>query len=316
MVQGTSIASKAGNCVPSILTVALVMETKASEQDMRWYCKFTEKVGRVGDAPKQVGDVPDEKAVRGFDAAEAMEAGEARCTALSVARPPPMEQRLVVERSPELRTSSLVNDAGETLLMSKATVDGCRFHIFVSQDGAPPLPKSYFGRATTPPEPAFALVASDSERNEWVLIALKCDRCASRGRRRCGMRHIARMRHYLEPVGAGQAFCMDVMFPTSSEGDSREVFCDLCGDASASWSSELSSRRPKWNLKHKSLSLDFRGRATMASAKNFQLESTSAVRKPLFLYGKVAEQKFVLDYCSPLGMVQAFAAALSVSHWV
>jgi hypothetical protein len=210
-----------------------------------------------------------------------------------------------------------VNDAGETLLMSRATEDGCRFDIFVSHDRAPPLAsKSSFGRAPTPePEPTFALVASDRERNDWVLISLKCDRCASRGRRRCGMRHIARMKHYLEPVGAGQAFCMDVMFPMSSADGSRDVFCEQCGDGSASWSSELSSRRPKWNLKHKSLSLDFRGRATMASAKNFQLESTSALRKPLFLYGKVAEQRFVLDYCSPLGMVQAFAAALSVSHW-
>jgi len=290
------------------------METKAAGQDMRWYAKFTEKVGRGGVDPKQVGDVPDEKKLRGFDEAEAMEAGEARCTTLLVARPPLAEQRLVVVRSPEQRITSLVDAAGATLLMSKASEDGCRFDIFVSQTGAPPLvSKSLFNRAVVP-EPSFCLVSSDTERNDWVLISHKCERCASRGRRRCGMRHITRMRHYLEPVGAGQAFCMDVLFPTSAEDATRAVFCDVCGDASASWSSALTSRRPKWNLKHKSLSLDFRGRATMASAKNFQLESCSS-RKPLFLYGKVAEQKFVLDYCFPLGMVQAYAAALSVSHW-
>jgi len=51
------------------------METKAAGQDMRWYAKFTEKVGRGGVDPKQVGDVPDGKEhVRGFDEAEAMEA--------------------------------------------------------------------------------------------------------------------------------------------------------------------------------------------------------------------------------------------------
>lgn len=243
-----------------------------------------------------------------------MEAGEARCMTLLVARPPLVEERLVVVRSPEQRITSLVDAAGQTLLMSKASEDGCQFDIFVSHTGAPPLaPKSFFGRAVVP-EPSFSLVASDSDRNDWVLISRKCERCASRGRRRCGMRHVTRMRHYLEPVGAGQAFCMDVLFPSSSDGASYSVFCDVCGDATAVWSAALTSRRPKWNLKHKSLSLDFRGRATMASAKNFQLESTTS-RKPLFLYGKVAEHKFVLDFCYPLGMVQAYAAALSVSHW-
>lgn len=282
---------------------------------MRWYAKFTEKVGRVGTEPKQVGDVPDgDEQVRGFDEADAMEAGAARCMTLLVARPPIVEHRLVVVRSPEQRITSLVDAAGQTLLMSKAAEDGCHFDIFVSHTGAPPLPaKSFFTRATIP-EPSFTLVSSAGDRNDWVLLSRKCERCASRGRRRCGMRHVARMQHYLEPVGAGQAFCMDVLFPVSSEGASSAVSCDVCGDASVGWSAALTSRRPKWNLKHKSLSLDFRGRATMASAKNFQLECTSS-RKPLFLYGKVAEHKFVLDYCFPLGMVQAYAAALSVSHW-
>merc|ERR1719210_1048514 len=99
----------------------------------------------------------------------------------------------------------------------------------------------------------------------------------------------------------------------TSHNGSSAVFCDVCGDASAVWAAAISSRRPKWNLKHKSLSLDFRGRATAASAKNFQLENSA--RAPVLLFGKVEEQKFVLDYSSPLGMVQAYASALSVSHW-
>merc|ERR1740129_1315042 len=197
-----------------------------------------------------------------------------------------------------------------------AAVDGSRFDIYVSHDGSPPLvTKSLFARAApSEPEPTFTLMASDGERNDWALISLQCERCASRGRRRCGMRHMMYTRHYLEPVGAGQAFCMDVLFPTRGESGDRAVVCQNCGDSAASWSAELTSRRPKWNTKHKSLSLDFRGRATMASAKNFQLESSAAPRTPLLLFGKVGAQKFVLDYCSPLGMVQAYAASLSVSH--
>lgn len=293
------------------------MEAKAAVQDFRWYAGLVEKVVKVTDKAKLTSDAADsEEHARGFDAAEAMEVGEARCLAFLVSQRQPVEQRLFVVRSPQQRTTCLVNAAGEALLMSAASEDGCRFSIFVSHDGTPPLAsKSYFGRADMP-EPAFALVASDRERNDWVLEAMKCERCTALGRRRCGSGRIARMRHYSEPVGAGAAFCMDVQFPASAGDGSRAVFCDVCGDPSTCWSSELTSRRPNWNMKHKTLSLDFRGRATMASAKNFQLDTLGSDRKASdFLYGKVAEQKFVLDYCSPLSMVQAYAAALSVSHW-
>merc|ERR1719277_1213961 len=143
--------------------------------------------------------------------------------------------------------------------MSKAAEDGCRFDIYLSHDGSPPLvAKSLFSRTAPPePQPTFALVASDDERNDWALISLQCERCASRGRRRCGMRHLMRTRHYLEPVGAGQAFCMDVLFPTRVASGARACFCQDCGSgdgqATAPWATELTSRRPKWNTKHKSL---------------------------------------------------------------
>lgn len=291
--------------------------------DLEWYSKFTDKVEKVSPGPSALRDEPAEKLgkERAFDEAEAMEAGEARCTIFTVLQPPVAEQRLVVVRSVEQRVSTLLNAAGETLLMSRAAEDGLRFDIYVSHDGAPPLvARSLFARSAPPePAPTFTLMASDGERNDWALISLQCERCSSNGKRRCGVRHMMRARHYLEPVGAGQAFCMDVLFPMRIESGARAVFCQSCGcggsAANGRWSPELTSRRPKWNTKHKSLSLDFRGRATMASAKNFQLESTASPRKPLFLYGKVADNKFVLDYSAPLGMVQAFAAALSVSHW-
>merc|ERR1712147_297828 len=122
--------------------------------------------------------------------------------------------------------------------MSKATPDGNRFDIYMSRDGAPPLvSRSFFGKgAPTEPEPSFTLMASDSERNQWALASLQCESCAS------------------------QAFCMDVFFPAQDRGV-HCVVCGTCGGADASWNQELTSRRPKWNIKNKSLSLDFRGRA-------------------------------------------------------
>jgi len=54
----------------------------------------------------------------------------------------------------------------------------------------------------------------------------------------------------------------------------------------------------------------------MASAKNFQLEVPDMPGKNKLLFGKVGDNQFVLDYRSPLGAVQAFAAALTAAvHW-
>jgi len=285
--------------------------------DMAWSSQLADKLSSIGSKSKQSGDaLYGEEQWLGFDAAEAMETGQVRFTSILALQPAAMEQRLVVTRSREQLVSTLQNAAGEVLLMSKAAADGNRFDIYLSRDGAPPLvSRSFFGKgAPTEPEPSFMLMASDSERNQWALASLQCESCASHGRRRCGTRQVMCVRHYLEPVGAGQAFCMDVFFPAQEKGAHR-VVCGTCGGADAAWTQELTSRRPKWNIKNKSLSLDFRGRAKLASAKNFQLESASRAQKPCLLYGKVSEDKFVLDYSSPLGMVHAFAAALSVTHW-
>jgi len=298
------------SCLPA------TMEMKTAAVDLRmdadWYGRFT---GKVGSATECRAKHAEDAKERSFDDAEAMEAGEARCSIYVVLQPPVAEQRLVVVRSNENRISTLMNAAGEVLLMSRVAEDGLRFDIYMSHDGTPPLvSRSWFARADpSEPEPTFALVASNTEHNDWALISLQCDNCAAQGRRRCGARHMMRYQHYLEPVGAGQAFCMDLLCPTRRQDGSRAILCPCCGEAAAAWTKEHTSRRPKWNIKNKSLSLDFRGRATKASAKNFQLESAPGV--PLLLYGKVGDNKFVLDYCPPLGMVQAFAASLSVSHW-
>lgn len=285
---------------------------------MAWCSQLADKLSSIGSKSKQIGDELDGEEQRpGFDAIEAMEAGQVRFTSILALQPAAAEQRLVVTRSREQLVSTLQNAAGEVLLMSKAAANGNRFDIYLSRDGAPPLvSRTFFGKgAPTEPEPSFTMIASDSERNQWALASLQCESCASHGRRRCGTRQVMCVRHYLEPVGAGQAFCMDVFFPAMQDRGVGCVVCGACGGADAAWTQELSSRRPKWNIKNKSLSLDFRGRAKLASAKNFQLENPSLSQKAFLLFGKVSEDKFVLDYSSPMGMVQAFAAALSVTHW-
>lgn len=162
-------------------------------------------------------------------------------------------------------------------------------------------------------------MAADAGRKTWCLMSTRCDGCESRGRSTCGVCCLACVRHYMEAVGGGKAYCMDVMLPRMQDGAilSSEP-CTACQEAglvtSTQWTKELTSRRPKWNIERRTLTLNFRGRVSKPSSKNFQLESPET-QEPKLLFGKVDEGKFVLDFSPPLGMMQAFASALTTLHW-
>lgn len=59
--------------------------------------------------------------------------------------------------------------------------------------------------------------------------------------------------------------------------------------------------------------LNFYGRVTLASVKNFQLveEDDDENQKPLLQFGKVGSDVFTMDFRRPLSAVQAFAICLS-----
>ena len=56
--------------------------------------------------------------------------------------------------------------------------------------------------------------------------------------------------------------------------------------------------------------LNFNGRVTMASVKNFQLASPADPDEVICQFGKIADDKFHLDYKTPLNAFQAFCLAL------
>merc|ERR1712217_324095 len=128
---------------------------------------------------------------------------------------------------------------------------------------------------------------------------------------------LARMTHYSEKTGDSIARCMDVQVPDVCHDGSLEVLCAVCGNSMSSANTrQLSTRRPQWSAKLKCMVLGFNKRVKVPSAKNFQLETVDEEHSEVkLLFGKVAEQKFVLDHQGPFGTVQAFAAALSASHW-
>lgn len=244
-----------------------------------------------------------------FDLADLLEQGLGPGLTSNFVEPPDAseekDQRLIVECQPEKKSFMLTTEDGETLLVATAIADGSGFEIFSSSDGSP----------TKGGRPDF-LLNSNQKQDQWTLLSVRCENCASKGRRKCGTRELAKLYHYCETVGDGNAFCMDVELPESPEDNSPGVVCSSCADPSAEVRGHIvTSRRPKWNARQKTLTMDFRGRCTMASAKNFILEDEDKKQQLTLLFGKVGANKFVLDYRHPLGMVQAFSAALSAMHW-
>lgn len=74
---------------------------------------------------------------------------------------------------------------------------------------------------------------------------------------------------------------------------------------------ELHNKTPVWNDDTQSYVLNFHGRVTQASVKNFQVVHDSDVDYVVMQFGRVAEDVFTMDYRFPLCTVQAFAIALS-----
>lgn len=245
-----------------------------------------------------------------FEFADQMEQGLAPgLTSTFVAPFEGDEERLHVQRSTNRKEYLLMTPSGEPLLLAVADASGQRFDIYITGPGRP---VSALG-------PAFLLRSQHASCSDWTLESVRCDRCESRGSRSCGSRQLARLRHYVETVGEGKALCMDVDIPTPSpnERSGSAVWCSLCADQNGEEESlavELSTRRPRWSQHHRSLMLGFDGRCNLSSSKNFQLELPVDGERKL-LFGKIGDHLFVLDYKKPFGMVQAFAAALTASHW-
>eukprot|EP00440_Ansanella_granifera_P032712 gb/GFBE01035489.1/.p1 GENE.gb/GFBE01035489.1/~~gb/GFBE01035489.1/.p1 ORF type:complete len:297 (+),score=66.95 gb/GFBE01035489.1/:1-891(+) len=259
----------------------------------------------------KVGDVPEElRQWRIFEFADLLEQGLAPGPTSTFVEPADKEakkdERLLVLSEPEKKSWTLTTEAGDSLLMAAARADGLGFDIFAKSEGE--SPRKALG-------PSFVL-ACNEQKNHWTLSSVRCEQCESRGTRLCGSRELARMSHYSEAVGEGNAFCMDVELPEVGEDGLSSVVCSVCSDPEADIGGcVLSTRRPKWNARQKTLTLDFRGRCSLASAKNFQLEAENDSSKVTLLFGKVEPNKFVLDYAFPLGMVQAFGTALTATHW-
>ncbi|XP_059662734.1 tubby-like F-box protein 7 isoform X2 [Cornus florida] len=90
--------------------------------------------------------------------------------------------------------------------------------------------------------------------------------------------------------------------------------------AAASGYTVLRNKAPRWHEHLQCWCLNFHGRVTVASVKNFQLVATMDQSQPggkgdeetvLLQFGKVGDDIFTMDYRQPLSAFQAFAICLT-----
>ena len=84
----------------------------------------------------------------------------------------------------------------------------------------------------------------------------------------------------------------------------------------------LENKPPRYDKYTKTYILDFKGRVTVASVKNFQLVlerkkvglfggDRTIERKTVLQFGKVGADKFTMDFRHPMSPLQAFGIVLS-----
>ena len=74
---------------------------------------------------------------------------------------------------------------------------------------------------------------------------------------------------------------------------------------------ELHNKTPVWNDDTQSYVLNFHGRVTQASVKNFQIVHDTDPDYIIMQFGRVAEDIFTMDFRYPMCALQAFGIALS-----
>jgi len=71
------------------------------------------------------------------------------------------------------------------------------------------------------------------------------------------------------------------------------------------------NRQPQWNESTQSYVLNFNGRVSQASVKNFQITKDDDPTHTIMQFGRIKNDVFTLDYRYPLSSVQALSIALS-----
>ncbi|KAG5679315.1 hypothetical protein PVAND_008889 [Polypedilum vanderplanki] len=97
----------------------------------------------------------------------------------------------------------------------------------------------------------------------------------------------------------------------ASSDDSQQGILDSWKTKNMDSLVELRNKTPVWNDETQSYVLNFHGRVTKASVKNFQLVHESDSDYIVMQFGRTADDIFTMDFRYPLCALQAFQIALS-----
>ncbi|XP_052440726.1 tubby-related protein 3 isoform X2 [Carassius gibelio] len=111
---------------------------------------------------------------------------------------------------------------------------------------------------------------------------------------------------------------MTVIIPGMNMNFERVPVRPACESLLSKWQNlslenliELHNKAPVWNDDTQSYVLNFHGRVTQASVKNFQIVHENDPEYIVMQFGRVAEDIFTLDFNYPMCALQAFAIGLS-----
>jgi hypothetical protein len=133
--------------------------------------------------------------------------------------------------------------------------------------------------------------------------------------------------HYLRTGSGGGPRKMTVAIPGFSKGSDAE-FVEWAHGGSIKKSTlvnaieslnfkdiqPLMNKPPVWSEKRNAWTLNFHGRVTRASVKNFQLVRPEDHNHVVLQHGRVGQDTFTMDVAWPLSPIQAFAVCLSSLH--
>ena len=74
---------------------------------------------------------------------------------------------------------------------------------------------------------------------------------------------------------------------------------------------ELHNKTPIWNEETQSYVLNFHGRVTQASVKNFQIVHANDIDYIVMQFGRIDQDVFTWEFNYPMCALQAFGIALS-----
>ena len=197
---------------------------------------------------------------------------------------------------------------------------GTKFTVYENQP--PPVSSN---RKLPPSTRVSPWVSSSTHSYNMASILYELNVLRTRGPRRmqCIMNSIP-----VSSIQEGGQVHSPTEFTNQGNKKNKKSMMDLCtgnmgGESVANEPLVLKNKSPRWHEQLQCWCLNFKGRVTVASVKNFQLIAAAAEagknmnipeeeqERVILQFGKIGKDIFTMDYRYPISAFQAFAICLS-----